>query len=66
MGRERGLDIPAFNGDASFELPIPATYVVDTVGRILWQFVDTDYANRLETAIILDFPAERLAEEAGV
>ncbi len=43
-----GIDIPAFNGDDSFELPVPATYVVDSNGVIRHHFVNVDYTKRLE------------------
>ena len=43
-----GIDIPAFNGDDSFVLPVPATYVVDSNGVIRHHFVNVDYTKRLE------------------
>lgn len=43
-----GIDIPAFNGDASFILPVPATYVIDSNGIIRFHFVNVDYTRRLE------------------
>ena len=49
-----GIDIPAFNGDDTFELPMPATYVIDTDGTIVHAFVDTDYTKRLEPAEIVE------------
>ena len=36
-----GIDIPAHNGDDSFELPLPATD-----GTIVHAFVNTDYQQR--------------------
>jgi len=47
-----GIDIPAFNGDHTFELPMPATYVINTNGTITYVFVDPDYTKRLEPAEI--------------
>jgi peroxiredoxin len=41
-----GIDIPVYNGDDSFELPLPATYVVATDGTIVHAFVNTDYQQR--------------------
>ena len=49
-----GIDIPAFNGDDSFRLPVPATYIVDQAGMIAYAFVNADYTQRLEPAGILD------------
>jgi peroxiredoxin len=47
-----GHALPAKNGDDSWVLPIPATYVVDTSGTIVLAFIDVDYRNRLEPAEI--------------
>ncbi|MBE9214692.1 AhpC/TSA family protein [Plectonema cf. radiosum LEGE 06105] len=41
-----GINLPASNGDESFELPIPATYVVNTDGVIVHAFVKPDYTQR--------------------
>lgn len=49
-----GIDIPAYNGDDTFELPFPATYVIDTDGTITYAFVDADYTKRLEPAEIVE------------
>lgn len=43
-----GLDLPTANGDDSFELPLPATYVIDTEGAVVWRHVDADYTKRAE------------------
>lgn len=40
--------LPRYNGDESFELPIPATFVVDRDGKIVYAFVDADYTKRLD------------------
>ncbi|NEO83742.1 MAG: AhpC/TSA family protein [Spirulina sp. SIO3F2] len=48
-----GLDIPAHNGDETFELPIPATYIVKTDGTIALAFAEADYTQRLEPAEIV-------------
>jgi len=49
-----GFDIPDYNGDQSYELPMPATYVVGVDGRIIWSFVDEDYTKRAEPEEILN------------
>ncbi|MEM1292467.1 MAG: peroxiredoxin-like family protein [Cyanobacteria bacterium P01_H01_bin.162] len=41
-----GIDLAAYNGDSSFELPVPATYVIDTTGTIVRAFVNVDYTQR--------------------
>ncbi len=43
-----GIDIPAYNGDKTFQLPIPATYVIDNEGIVQFHFADADYTKRLE------------------
>jgi len=48
------IDIPGFNGDSSFELPIPATFIIDTDGIIRYAFADMDYTKRLEPNIIIE------------
>ena len=51
--RNFGIDLPTANGDESFELPIPATYVVAQDGIIKFAFIDADYTNRLDPEIII-------------
>jgi peroxiredoxin len=49
-----GADLPAYNGDESWELPVPGTYVIAKDGTIKLAFVDADYTHRLETAAIIN------------
>ena len=44
------LNLPAYNGDDAWELPLPATYVVDQQGIVRYSFVDADYTVRAEPA----------------
>ena len=46
--------LPKFNGDDSWEVPIPATYVVDQSGTIRLAFVDPDFMNRLDPEIVIE------------
>jgi peroxiredoxin len=48
-----GVDLPAFNGADSYELPLPGTFIVDRGGVIRRAFVDPDYTRRLEPAEII-------------
>lgn len=48
-----GIDIPAHNGDEKYELPIPATYVIDKDGTVIDCFVDADYTKRMEPAEVI-------------
>ncbi|NDI86358.1 peroxiredoxin-like family protein [Undibacterium crateris] len=43
-----GIDLPAANGDNSFMLPMPATYIIARDGTIAYAFVDADYTHRME------------------
>jgi peroxiredoxin len=47
-----GQALPDGNGDGSWVLPLPATYVIDRDGIIAFAYVDVDYRNRLEPATI--------------
>ena len=49
-----GHGLPQINGDDSWLLPVPATYVIGEDQRIALAFVDIDYRNRLEPATIVD------------
>ncbi|BCL62812.1 hypothetical protein DGMP_35050 [Desulfomarina profundi] len=49
-----GIDIPKHNGDDQFRIPIPATYIIDTEGKIVYHFVDIDHTQRLEPADIVE------------
>ncbi|NCO74974.1 MAG: AhpC/TSA family protein [Cyanobacteria bacterium] len=42
-----GINLLQSNGDESYELPIPATYIIDKNGLIIDSFVKTDYTQRL-------------------
>jgi len=43
------------NGDTSNELPLAATYIINTDGKIEYAFVDADYRNRAEPTEITAF-----------
>lgn len=48
-----GHPLPEKNGDESWILPIPATYVIDRDGIVALAFVDVNYRNRLEPTEII-------------
>lgn len=52
-------DLPAFNGDPSWTLPMPARYVIGQDGTILYAEVNPDYTRRPEPEDML--PALRRA-----
>lgn len=49
-----GLDLPAYNGDETWQLPVPATYIIDTNKIVTAAYVDKDYTKRMEPQQILD------------
>jgi len=48
-----GIDLVLANGDQSYELPIPATYVIAQDSIIQLASADADYTNRLDPEIII-------------
>lgn len=53
LQRGFGNPIPKFNGDDSWELPMPGTFVIDRGGIVRLAHVDPDYTRRLEPTAIL-------------
>ena len=53
--RRAFVNLPFTNGDESWELPIPATYIIDRDGTILYASANEDYTERPEPADILQF-----------
>lgn len=49
-----GVNLADYNGDDSWELPLPGTFVVDRSMTVRLSFVDADYSRRLEPGAILD------------
>ncbi|MGO8797216.1 MAG: peroxiredoxin-like family protein [Candidatus Sulfotelmatobacter sp.] len=49
------VNLPFVNGDDSWELPIPATYIIDRDGTVLYAFGNEDYTERPEPAEIVNF-----------
>ncbi|MEM9217016.1 MAG: peroxiredoxin-like family protein [Cyanobacteria bacterium P01_F01_bin.150] len=49
-----GIDLVAYNGNDQFELPIPATYVVQPNGEIVYAFADVDYTKRAEPSDVVN------------
>ena len=49
-----GIDIVGLNQEDSFELPMPATYVINKNKEIIFSFIDEDYTKRCEPQDIID------------
>jgi len=48
-----GINITESNGDNSFELPIPATYLIDTDGTVRVAHINADHTKRLDPEDII-------------
>ncbi|RXJ78174.1 alkyl hydroperoxide reductase [Arcobacter sp. F155] len=49
-----GIDIESSNKEDSYELPMPATYIINKNQEIIYSFIDEDYTKRSEPQTILD------------
>ena len=49
-----GIDVPGSNKEESYELPMPAVYVINKNKEIIFSFIDEDYTKRCEPQAILD------------
>jgi peroxiredoxin len=51
--RRTFVNLPFVNGDESWELPIPATFVLDRSGTVLYSLANADYTVRPEPLEVL-------------
>jgi peroxiredoxin len=51
--RRAFINLPFANGDAGWELPIPATFILNRDGSVLYSSANEDYTERAEPASIL-------------
>ena len=58
--RRAFVNLPLANGDESWELPIPATYIIDKDGTVLYASANEDYSERAEPSEVLNFLLEHL------
>ena len=49
-----GKALPDFNGDDSWELPVPATFVITPHRKVILSFAEVDYRKRLAPEDIVD------------
>ena len=59
-----GNDLPVLNGNGHWVLPLPATYVIDRAGQIVFAHVEADYRERAEPDDVLASVA--LAQDAAL
>ncbi len=43
-----GINLPEFNGDDSWTLPLPARYIIDPAGTVCYAQINADYTVRPE------------------
>ena len=51
--KQIGADLPTYNGDKSWELPMPGTFLLDQSGTVRLAFVDPNFTHRLDPSIII-------------
>jgi len=51
--QEFGIHLPDYDGNERYELPIPATYIINPQGIITHSFINPDYTQRMEPKAIL-------------
>lgn len=49
-----GIDLAASQGNDSYELPMPATFVIDKNRKVAYVFADADYTKRASTEEIIN------------
>ena len=52
--RKTGRNLPEYQGNDSWVLPIPATFVVGQNGRVVARFIDPDYRHRMAVGDLLE------------
>ncbi len=50
---EHGIDLARYNADDSWELPVPAVYVIDRDRKVVFASVDPDYRRRADPADVV-------------
>ncbi|UZO79951.1 AhpC/TSA family protein [Aquimarina sp. ERC-38] len=48
------LNVDAHNGNKDYELPMPATFIVNKKREVIYSFVPEDYTERLDPEVILE------------
>ena len=54
MRKDRNLELSDINNGNGSVLPLPATFVINTDGNVVWRFVDVDYRIRSEPEDIVN------------
>jgi peroxiredoxin len=49
-----GIDLPGYQPGKSYELPMPANYLIDSQGKVVYAFADEDIRHRSEPETLLN------------
>ncbi|MFN0012575.1 MAG: peroxiredoxin-like family protein [Phycisphaerales bacterium] len=60
-----GLNLADRSSRGTWDLPVPATFVVDTDGTVLWAHADKDYTKRASPKEVIEFLTARKARIAA-
>jgi peroxiredoxin len=60
---QSGIDIQPYNGNDTWTLPVPATFVVGRDGLVKARYIDPDYRRRMELDAIVEAVAAESASE---
>ncbi|MGF1526187.1 MAG: hypothetical protein ACFCBW_05275 [Candidatus Competibacterales bacterium] len=54
LHRGAGWDVPLYQANSAWLLPIPAVFVLDGAGRVVAHWVDPDYRRRVDLGALLE------------
>ncbi len=57
-------NLPFINGEPSWELPIPATYILERDGTVMCASADPDYTRRPEPAVLVQELTQALRNDS--
>ena len=63
--KQVGADLPVFNGDTSWELPMAGTFLVEQSGSVRLAFVHPDFTRRLDPSVVIARLEELKSEREG-
>ena len=61
--RKYGIDVPESNGTKTWELPVPATYVIDQDMKVQFVFDDENYSKRADYKKVLKIAKNLVTED---
>ncbi len=62
---DTGVDLRDYNGDDTFELPLPATFVIDGNRTIRMAFTEADHTERIDPELVIELIQKMVAVERG-